>query len=205
MARRPKPSGRKLPDKGKKLGRRATRTRELRPRFLIVCEGTETEPNYFSRFRVNAVVKVIGTGRSPQGVVKEAENLEKRGEYTEVWVVFDRDQFDAEDFNAAIEKAKNNGFKVAYSNQAFELWYVLHFDYHDTAISRDRYQEILSNKLGRRYRKNDPLIYDYLEEKQPDAIRNAKRLINSYFPNHNPARDDPCTTVYELVERLNGT
>ena len=31
---------------------------------------------------------------------------------------------------------------------------------------------------------------------------NARRLLDSYAP-HNPAQDDPCTTVHELVRKLN--
>ena len=47
MARKPKPSGRKrLSDKGRPLGRRRVNMRPLRPRFLIVCEGSKTEPSY---------------------------------------------------------------------------------------------------------------------------------------------------------------
>jgi hypothetical protein len=66
MARKPKPSGRKhLPDKGRPLGSRRVNVRPLRPRFLIVCEGSRTEPTYFRRFRVNTEVvdlDVVGLG-----------------------------------------------------------------------------------------------------------------------------------------------
>lgn len=203
MTRKRKPSGRRLPDKGKKLGMRPVNRREMRPVFLIVCEGEKTEPNYFRSFRVNADVEVVGTGRSPLGVVEHAKESGKKREYTEIWVVFDRDDFSAEEFNNAIRNAEQAGFGVAYSNQAFELWYLLHFDYHDTALSRNRYQDILTQKLGREYRKNDPTIYYELEDRQPGAIRNARRLLESYLPDHNPAKDDPCTAVHTLVERLN--
>ncbi len=202
MARKRKPSGR-LPDKGRRLGRRAVAQREPRPVFLIVCEGKQTEPNYFRGFRVNAVVvEVVGVGRSPRGVVAEAERLSEGKGYTETWVVFDKDDFTAEEFNGAVEQAQREGFGVAYSNQAFELWYVLHFDYHDTSLSRRQYQKILSQKLGRAYRKNDLSLYDDLLERQQTAIGNAQRLLDSYV-RHNPAQDDPCTTVHELVRKLN--
>ncbi len=202
MARKPKPSGRRLPDKGKRLRRRSVGQRELRPVFLIVCEGEQTEPNYFASFRVNVRVKVVGVGRSPRGVIEEAKRLGAEGDYTEIWVVFDRDQFSAEEFNGAIERARYEELGVAYSNQAFELWFVLHFDYHDTSLPRQQYQEILSRKLGKAYRKNDPTLYYDLQERQQEAICNARRLLDSYHPNHNPAKDDPCTTVHELVEKL---
>ncbi len=203
MARKPKPSGRKLPDKGSLLAKRAIKTRELRPRFLIVCGGEKTEPNYFHSFRVNAVVEVKGTGRSPLGVVEYARELSQKDEFTQVWVVFDRDEFKAEEFNSAIKQTKENGLGAAYSNEAFELWYVLHFGYQDTAISRRDYQRILTDKLGKAYKKNDITLYAALSVRQSEAVANAQRLLEVYLPNHNPAADNPCTTVHLLAMELN--
>jgi len=40
--------------------------------------------------------------------------------YDQVWSVFDKDDYSANDFNQAIAIASANGFGVAYSNQAFE-------------------------------------------------------------------------------------
>jgi len=38
------------------------------------------------------------------------------------WCVFDRDSFPAKDYNIGIEQARAKGFKVAYSNEAFEIY-----------------------------------------------------------------------------------
>ncbi len=209
MARTPKPSGRKKSrDPGRPL--RAPRKVNQRPerrRFLIVCEGEQTEPNYFRRFATgNAVeVQVVGTRRNTLAVVEEAQRLRVAGEkdapYDEVWVVFDKDDFPPDRFNGAIRAAENAGMHAAYSNQAFELWHLLHFAYTDTALSRRQYEAKLTEHLGRAYRKNDLMLYDDLLPRQADALRNAKRLLASY-PDHNPARDDPCTTVHLLVRAL---
>ncbi len=203
MARKPKPGG--LPDKGKKQGRRPNDARPLRAYFLIVGEGTKTEPNYFRRFRVpvDVKVKVIGRGEDPLSLVNETLDLKQTGDYTDVWVVFDRDSFPAQRFNEAISRAQREGIQVAYSNEAFELWYLLHFHYHDTATSRELYGPMLSQCLGRPYRENDATIYDDLLSKQPTAIRNAEALLASYGEDHNPERDNPCTTVHRLVQALN--
>jgi len=207
MARKPKPSGRKrLPDKGRPLGRRRVNVRPLRPRFLIVCEGSKTEPNYFRRFRVNTEVvdlEVIGLGDNTLSLVQRTCELMRQDDYAQVWCVFDRDSFPAERFNEALNQAQQRNIRVAYSNEAFELWYLLHFDYHDAALSRTRYQQMLTQRLGKPYRKNALDMYDLLKERQPEATRNARRLLDSYGPNHNPERDNPCTTVHQLVEELN--
>jgi hypothetical protein len=207
MARRPKSSGRKrLPDKGRPLAGRRVDTRPLRPKFLIVCEGSKTEPNYFRRFRVNTEVvdlEVVGLGDHTLSLVQRTCELTRQDNYAQVWCVFDRDSFPAERFNEALNQARQHGIQAAYSNEAFELWYLLHFDYHDTALSRTRYQQMLTQRLGNPYRKNAPDMYDLLKEQQPEAIRNAQRLLDSYGPNHNPECDNPCTTVHQLVAELN--
>jgi hypothetical protein len=45
-------------------------------------------------------------------------------------------------------------------------------------------------------------MYDLICNKENTAIKNAKRLLNSYS-NDNPERNNPSTTVYKLVEELN--
>lgn len=120
----------------------------------------------------------------------------------EVWCVFDKDSFTASDFGNAIISARAKGYKVAYSNEAFELWYLLHFNYYDSAFLRDRYKAMLTPLLKFTYEKRNPRMYEILLDKQADAIRNARRLLDQYNP-INPNNDNPSTTVFELVEYLN--
>ena len=204
MARRSKPSG--LPDKGRRPGPRAVDTRPLRIRFLIVCEGGKTEPNYFRRFAVNAnIVELVveGLGDNTLSLVQQACDRMRQEDYDQVWCVFDRDSFPAERFNAALQLAGQRGIRVAYSNQAFGLWYLLHYDYHNVAASRHDYGPMLTERMGSSYRKNSQELYDLLVERQPEAILNAQRLLDFYAPDHNPERDNPCTTVHVLVCELN--
>jgi hypothetical protein len=172
--------------------------------FLIVCEGERTEPNYFRAFRVPADVRVsiIGEGYNTLSLVRRAEELAKEQSYDQVWCVFDRDAFPPDAFNEALALARRRRFHVAYSNEAFELWYLLHFHYYDTGITRGEYMTHLSNLLGRPYHKNDTQIYSMLLPRQPDAIRHAKHLLAQFYP-PNPVRDNPSTTVHCLVEELN--
>jgi hypothetical protein len=125
--------------------------------------------------------------------------------YTQVWCVFDRDSFPPENYNTAIEQARAKDLKVAYSNEAFELWYLLHFDYVDTGVSRKQYKKKLTERLGEKYKKNDSAMYEKLNKHpkadQRKAIENAKKLLNKHagdYADHNPS-----TTVFELVESLN--
>lgn len=179
-------------------------SRRVRERFLIVCEGEKTEPNYFKAFRVPKDVKVsiFGVGEDPLTLVKSADKFNEQGSYDQVWCVFDRDSWPPDKFGNAINSAIAKGFKVAYSNEAFELWYVLHFEFLNAGIPRADYISKLTHHLVKSYRKNSEDIYDELLSRQDTAIRNAKKLHTSYI-SVNPAQDNPSTTVYELVEALN--
>lgn len=195
--------------KRKRLSR-VVATREPKQSFLIVCEGAKTEPNYFKGFKLGDVceVNIQGVGENPSKLIDSAEKFNQKRkqeieeEYDQVWCVFDRDDWPPNDFNNAIHKAKSKGFKVAYSNEAFELWYVLHFEFLDTGIPRQDYCSKLTNHLNRKYEKNDENIYIELLNKQHTALRHAKTLLNQYEPVH-PSKDNPSTTVHLLVEALN--
>jgi hypothetical protein len=178
-------------------------TREPKQRFLIVCEGEKTEPAYFKGFRVSKVViKVFGIGANTIGVVEAAIRLKQEDDFDQVWCVFDRDEFPVENFNRALALAIENDIAVAYSNEAFELWYLLHFDYFDSAIRRRDYQDRLTRYLGHTYQKNNGNMYEELLSRQDTAIKNAKRLFDSYVPSC-PSDDNPSTTVHDLVNKLN--
>ena len=179
--------------------------KQTRKNFLIVCEGEKTEPHYFSKFRVpKNVYDVIGIGANTESLVKKAIELKNNGmiSYDLVWCVFDRDSFPAQNFNNAFVLAKRNNINVAYSNEAFEIWYLLHFHFHDAATSRAQYKTMLTERLGFSYKKNDPFMYDHLQTLQETAIQNAINLLNSYA-NHSPANDNPSTSVHILVGELN--
>jgi len=222
MAKKEKSKGKRKAGKSTKFDKKTSRgyqnrnqtvnSRNLRKRFLIVCEGEKTEPNYFLSFRVpREVIDVRGIGANTISLVKEAIKIrDKNGDYDEVWCVFDRDSFPIQNFNAAIDCAKDNDIEVAYSNETFEIWYLLHFDYRDTAMSRSEYETALTERLrkldfisdNQKYRKNSETMYDDLYSFQKQAIKRAEKLLEQYQP-IDPARNNPSTTVHLLVKELN--
>lgn len=182
--------------------RRRVGGRPTYPTFLIVCEGAKTEPQYFKAFKLPSA-SIVGAGKNTRSLVEEAIRLKKESEPRDhYWCVFDRDSFPAQTFNAALQMARSAGFEVAYSNEAFELWYLLHFAYSDAALDRRLYAEKLSKLLGRPYTKNDPSLYATLLPRQEDAIKNATKLLAGYGLRHNPEKDNPSTKVHLLVQLL---
>ena len=194
--------------KNKARLQRKLATRLAKQHILIVCEGEKTEPNYFKSFPVSsAEVTILGDGFNTKSLVtyakkKAQEAKQNKAPYDQVWCVFDKDPFTKEQFNTAIQMAESYGFKSAYSNEAFELWYVLHFEYLTAGINRKKYIEKLSSILGKKYKKNSKEMYDILLTKQNDAIKNAKKLLQIH-KKLNPADMTPSTTVHLLVEELN--
>lgn len=184
------------------------------PIILIVCEGESTEPNYFDQFEVtNIKIETRGMGCNTKKLVQYAIKASKTKYYDQVWCVFDKDSFPDCNFNDAVQLAKNNNLKLAYSNESFELWYNLHFHYLDSQIGRAQYISKLNKEFKARqhlafpntYQKNNPNIYQLLKPFQNLAIRNAKKLAKSYIDETtpSPALQSPVTYVYKLVEELN--
>ena len=122
--------------------------------------------------------------------------------YDQIWCVFDRDLFDPGDFNNAICKAISAGFQVAYTNESFELWYLLHFDDHRAALHRSQYHRALKHHLGHDYHRNSQTMYGESQGRQEEAVRRTESLLAEYGTGHNPQQDDPCTTVHLLVKAL---
>lgn len=56
-----------------------------KPTILIVCEGENTEPSYFSQFRLStATIKSIGEGYNTISLVRRAAELAKEKDYEQV-------------------------------------------------------------------------------------------------------------------------
>ncbi len=199
---------------------------EKRTFYLIVCEGTKTEPNYFDSLKKSLPKGVLeltnididGTGKNTLSIIEESIKLRKCYEdkylrkIDKVWAVFDRDSFPVENFNNAINKGENSKPKIncAWTNEAFELWYLLHFNYYNTGVSREQYTKMLEkeinktyNKKSFKYLKNSKEMFSILEKhgNLEFAIENAQKLELLYsdknYSNHNP-----CTKVHKLILEL---
>lgn len=186
------------------LIQRKENTKNVKRKVLIVCEGERTEPSYFRSFRAYKDCFVVGAGSNTVSVVERAIKEMGKEKYSEVWCVFDRDSFPKQRVLRALQLADQNKIKCAFSNESFELWYVLHFEYLDTQITRAAYCKKLTASLGFKYEKNDKNIYSHLQDRQVEAISRAKKLEKAMLPaNACKASSYPYTTVYRLVERLN--
>jgi hypothetical protein len=191
-----------------KNSRTKVTTRLARVRVLIVCEGKKTEPGYFELFKIHPTVRILvkGTGTNTSSLVKRTEQFEAdEGPFDEIWCVFDRDSFAPDDYDNAISKIESKAkYNVAYSNEAFELWFVLHFEFLNTRIGRAQYIDKLTDKLGLKYEKNSPTIYRLIQEMgdEEQAMKWADRLLQEHHMATSLSDRCPSTTVHHLVRKL---
>ncbi len=203
------------------MQKRLDRGKRIHPEYhLIVTEGTKTEPEYFesikslinSKFSEKIHLEISGEGQNTVALFNTAKRLAESDPNgcKHVWVVYDKDDFTAEDFNITAELCKNNStskrvYHAIWSNQCIELWFLLHFDYLQSDISRDEYYLKLSERLMAiskgPYAKNRKDMFIVLLPYIQTAMNNAKKLYKEKQASP-PASAAPCTKVFELLEVL---
>jgi len=181
------------------------------PRFLIVCEGTLTEPGYFQETRhlERSVIELeISPGGAPKALVERAVEKKKTAErlaksrkdsnlrYDQVWCVFDVDEHRL--IPEAKQQARDNGIELAISNPCFELWALLHFRAQRAHIER--------GPLHHECKKCMPGYEKQLPSAQPhplcdDALGRARDL-DQWQSSRGCEGANPSTGVYRLMERI---
>ena len=193
--------------------------RQAPANYLIVCEGKKTEPNYFNglKRKINEKygnkvdvlipnIDVKGTGMNTTSLVKYTQKTVNHANkvYGQVWVVLDKDDYNNEQFDSAIN---NCNYNVAWSNSNFELWLIAHFKKVNRYISKDDVLEELSKEFQKKglgdYTKNDTNIFDKVtsEGKLHTAIRNCE-YMEKLNKDGQASQRNPMTRVYKIVDGL---
>jgi len=148
-------------------------------------------------------------GKAPWQVIEEAIKHQKKNKISQkdndqIWCVFDIDDFykdNPKKFGESLKKAEAKNIKIAYSNQCFELWLMMHFAEISTAIPRKDCEKKLQSffkKIGIDYQKNSSGIFDKILNLQPEALKRAKKLFKK-----NKHQNNPSTSIFLVVEELN--
>lgn len=208
-------------------------------KILLYVEGRNTEPSYFDLLkrsnctRIPVAVRGQGIGACVyfvNKVVGKYNSLpaKEKAKYKQKWLVFDNDGH--EDFAEGIRLARNQGFRVAFSNMCIEYWFMLHFYNHDGSAmplkgdshSKAQIDEI--NKYINRYNRDNKAnikLYDegskMVEEDffdlmlAIDATTHHHRIedacqrayeIHQTKKRHGAEFSESVTTMYELLEEL---
>lgn len=194
--------------------------------WLLVCEGKQTEPNYF-KGAVSAIneiiddkyklkVDIIGQGMNTKSLVNSVDDIlsnideykTRTVPYGKIFVVFDKDSFNSTTFDEAIAICEKKGYIPLWSNQAIEYWFLLHFNYIDVGMDRSLYKEKINEYFTRagleyKYRKNDVNIYSKLSKY--GSLEKARKNAFSIHQNHlydKPSKSESCTTVYKFFDAI---
>ncbi|PWV55812.1 RloB family protein [Chitinophaga sp. S165] len=231
-----------------------TRAEETVNVFVIYCEDEVSEPCYFESFESEALrINVIGNQRSGHKNLQytvtkciEAGYMEfAEGSYrlknmiTEnLWCVYDRDlenvdltQIQRENntgWSLAIQNGLNAGLKVAWSNDAFELWVLLHFE--DITPAEAQHRNFIYDRLTDIFKNLTPttdslkrftthshfsykgafkkrssfeeFVLPELKKRTADALLRATKLAAHYSNETTFHERNPCTMVHTLVTEL---
>jgi len=195
--------------------RRKPPFRPAKEEVLVVCGG-QTEQIYFDAFKevfrpslgsISIVTAV--KAKSPIQIVEYAiKARQQKDSYNAVWCVFDKDDFT--NFDEAIEYAAQNGINAAFSNQAFEVWFINHYRMLSSPMNRSKYKKELSKLLAFTYDKSSETIERVCavllsEEKVKSAITNTRLGYERHIADSGsfkPSDFESCTTVYKLAKSL---
>ena len=210
--------------KGKnwRSGRREGRSRMVQmTRHLVVSEGKETEPRYFEGVRSalgaangrKVAIVVKGTGKHTLDLLDFAvEHCRYAPEtFDHVWLVFDKDDFPAADFDAMERKCAelsdgSRTFHALWSNPCFELWPLLHLRYTTASMTAAECQRALaqamSKDLGVEYRKNLGGLFGMVDGQRAEALHRVQRLEAHHgeLGNAKPSAQNPATKVGEIFD-----
>ncbi|MDO5148210.1 MAG: RloB family protein [Oscillospiraceae bacterium] len=200
----------------KEIERKSHGRRKRKPVIYIICEGSETEIRYFKKFRSREcnidIVPIPSQYKSADKLVQKSlatigYNPYYPDEGDIVWCVFDRDDNSDAILMKAKQTAVKEGYKIAFSNPSFEIWFLLHFSNQTTPLENC---ESVVNQLKKKgkleqYEKNKE-VYEQLKSLQEVAIERAKKRMYELQEEHIEIisrESNPVTTVFELVEYLN--
>lgn len=183
--------------------------------IYIVCGG-DTEKIYFDMFKekfqsqiYGRKIKIIKNSLDPLKLIKYCIELRSYNQNClKLWAVFDRDDFD--NFDEAIKLAQESNIFCAYSNQAFEVWFINHFQELHTPLHRRKYADLLKKLSEKKYEKNNRCLKQIISRlldisKIETAIKNSECSHKKHIrnkKNESYSNYESCTTVYKLVKEL---
>ena len=200
---------------------RNKRSLDARSKFYILTNGRETEKNYFDLIKSKKSifdVKVEYQNSNPVQLVRYASQYLR--EANQVWCVFDIDNnFNDGTLIQAIKLAEETGVQIAYSNIAFEVWLLSHYQkvestYDNTRLIRQMDKLLREDlRLNRGYDKSDKeLLKKHFLPKLDDAVVNSKVIYQrkvkqheqEYMGNKNYRiwEWNSSTNVFQLIEAL---
>lgn len=203
---------------GQSRQRKSRRQRPKKQTVLIVCEGKETERNYFNslkghpQIKSNCVITVKrGKGGSHDKIAHHAATQTNVSgeEFDKVWCVMDVEgPAHANSLDVAFSKLRKKRIHACLSNPAFEVWLLAHFErkassFRDCKAVIVKLNSHWQNEFKTDYQKNDRKLFDRLRDRLETAIENARWVREQHHSLDDCTSNcNSSTDVYRLVEWL---
>lgn len=198
--------------------------------FLIVTEGTVTEPVYFEFLKNDLqlyavhVMVMPGWASDPRHVietavktVKDQQTKRRAGrlavnepeKFDHIWAVIDTDVAVRMGYwNDVKQLAASKKVKLAHSTPCFEYWLLLHLK--DTTrgdlVDGNAAKRAVREELGRDYSTNEETAREAMPlfiPHWPKAVQHAGRVRTHHHDASSPDPANPSTDVDLLVKALN--
>jgi hypothetical protein len=192
---------------------RAKATRLPYKRFLIVCEGEKSEPDYIQgvkglcREKLISIEIIGGAGQTKkvieravqlksEAIIEAKRNKDNFEKFDSIWCVIDVDNHDL--LTEALIQARDNKIEVSLSNPCYEVWVVLHHRDHRKSVDRSVLQSECKNHYGL---KDKHVAFEVLWPAYSVARERARQL-RAWQKDMGRFQGDPWTDFDLLVEDL---
>jgi hypothetical protein len=197
------------------------------PKIFVWVHTEKAEINYFQEFKHYLKTALLLPRKaicwSPSELIEKViawKEKDKSGKQKfceedgdQIWCVFDVDDFyqkEPEKMLKAIKIAHSNNIKIAYSNECFELWFLLHFEKPSGAIERGSQMGKKINKFFKKYRlgtfKKNQKIFSPLLPFQAEAIKHAYKITDEYgtikWSCNLSGKGNPSTSIHFLIQEI---
>lgn len=186
--------------------------------FLIVTDTENTEKNYLEGLRkslpenIRRKIAIRVVQSATKNLVETClDEASMHPNYSEYWIVFDRDRVIS--FDQIILNAYKKEIHVGWSNPCIEIWFMAYFgkmpSWNTSMQCCDKFAEQFKRITSKSYKKSDTKIYEILsqygDEEKACNIAENKRKICKQNKIINPSDMCPCTRLDLLVRKIKST
>lgn len=199
--------------------------------FLIVTEGTVTEPVYFELLLRDLQLSVVrikvkpGDHSDPRHVISTADREAKEqlskvrkgllgisepAKFDHVWAVIDTDvAVRMGIWNDVQQLAAARKVTLAHSTPCFEFWLLLHiagFTTQSGLVDGDTAKSAVKHALGQDYSTNEEVAKKVIATflaKWPEAVGHGEQVRRHHVDAASPQPANPSTEVDRLVRAMN--
>jgi len=179
--------------------------KQKRKAFIFV-EG-ETEEVYFSHLKQNLRLSAIRIkarilNNSGKTYLDKAKTIMKndinyrRDNDTDVYLVFDKDDISKEDFNKLLNKAKRENIEVGFSNEAFEVFLLAHYEKcGKKSLTKSDLKNKLTDHLNQEYIKANDSQISKIVKLHEIAIENTLEICECNY-------DKQSTNIGSIIKKI---